>query len=77
MRGKAIQHRKREHDQRSGDHEQQAGGKPSATPVQLPADPDRQLLRFGPRKQMAEVEGVEILLLAGPPRCSTRSAKSG
>jgi hypothetical protein len=34
--------------------------------VEFPPDPDGQLLRFGPGQQVAEVERVEILLLADP-----------
>ena len=66
MRGIGIEHRQPQDDERAGQDEQQAGRQSAPKAVELPADPYGELLRLGSGKQVAEIQGVKILVFAHP-----------
>ena len=61
-----IEHGKSQHDERAGQHEQQARHQSALDAVQAPARIGGELHGFRPRQQHAEIEGREKLLLAEP-----------
>jgi hypothetical protein len=73
MRRRAIKHRERQNDSRARNDKQQPRRQPAADAVQLPADPDGQLLRLWSGKRWQKFKAWRYCSSLIQPRSSTSS----